>query len=222
MPHASRYTGRMACTICANRRSRRFCPGVQGDICATCCGEGREITVRCPFECEYLQESRKHQKTGIEDPGQLPNRDIPVTEEFLESRAELLASMSGALFQAALSTEGVVDFDVRDALAALIRTYRTLASGIEYQTRPENRLAAGLYGDLQGAIAAFRGQETEALGMSKTRDNDVLGLLVFLQRFEFDRNNGRPRGRAFLDALRELYSYPPAGPPPPPSPLLFP
>jgi hypothetical protein len=40
--------------------------------------------------------------------------------------------------------------------------------------------------------------------MSKTRDADVLGMLVFLERVELDRNNGRPRGRAFLDLLRGL------------------
>ena len=42
--------------------------------------------------------------------------------------------------------------------------------------------------------------------MTRTRDSDVLGLLVFLRRIELDRNNGRRRGRAFLDALREFYS----------------
>jgi len=29
-------------------------------------------------------------------------------------------------------------------------------------------------------------------------------MLVFLQRLALDRNNGRPRGRAFLDYLRDL------------------
>jgi hypothetical protein len=33
----------------------------------------------------------------------------------------------------------------------------------------------------------------------------VLGLLVFLQRLEIDRNNGRRLGRAFLDFLREFF-----------------
>jgi hypothetical protein len=33
-----------------------------------------------------------------------------------------------------------------------------------------------------------------------------LGMLVFLQRVELDRNNGRRRGRAFLDMLRQCYS----------------
>jgi len=34
----------------------------------------------------------------------------------------------------------------------------------------------------------------------------VLGVLVFLQRIELDRNNGRRRGRAFIDGLRGFYS----------------
>ena len=38
---------------------------------------------------------------------------------------------------------------------------------------------------------------------------DVLGLLVFLQYFGLDRDNGRRRGRAFLSALGEHYPAPP-------------
>lgn len=219
---ATGYTGRMVCAICATRRPRRNCPGVHGDICAPCCGEGREITVRCPLDCEHLREARRHDKAPEIDVSQLPNRDIKVTEEFLESREELLEAMADALLQAALETEGVVDLDVRDALAALIRTYRSRASGIEYETRPENRLAAGLFDAAQEGIEEFRKQETELLGMPKTRDNDVLGLLVFLQNFEFDQNNGRPRSRAFLQALCDVYSYPAAPAAPPPSPLILP
>jgi len=44
--------------------------------------------------------------------------------------------------------------------------------------------------------------------MTKTRDADVLGLLVFLQRFGLNTDNGRRQGRAFLSALRE--AHPPA------------
>ena len=41
--------------------------------------------------------------------------------------------------------------------------------------------------------------------MTKTRDADILGLLVFLQRLEFARNNGKKRGRAFVDFLSRFY-----------------
>ena len=174
----------------------------------------------CPLECEYLREARKREKGGVGRPDPLPNLDIRVSEELLKSRQELLESMVRALVQTALLTEGVADLDVRDALAALIRTYRTLATGLQYETRPENRLALGLYSAMQQAVAAFRGGEAERLDMRRTRDSEVLALLVFIQHFEFGTNNGRPRGRACLDALREYYGVPPRAAPPSASPLL--
>jgi hypothetical protein len=109
------------------------------------------------------------------------------------------------LMRVASDTPGVVDFDMRDALDALTRTYRTLQSGVYYESRPTNPLAAHICDAAQAGIAKFRHDETESLGMTKTRDADILGLLVFLQRFELDQNNGRRKGRAFLDALRAIY-----------------
>jgi len=194
----------MACAICQTRRPRRRCPGVGGDICTICCGTGREVTIFCPLDCEHLQDARIHEKAPLFNAEQLPNRDIRVSEELLESNHALLEFLSRALVAAALETTGVVDHDLRDALAALIRTYRTLQTGIYYQTLPENALAAEVFRAVEGAVDAFRKEEIELLGMSKTRDADVLGMLVFLERVELDRNNGRPRGRAFLDLLRGL------------------
>jgi hypothetical protein len=169
-----------------------------------------------------LQEARKHEKPGGQCLHPLPNGDIAPTKEFLASHEELLETIADALFRKAMNTEGAIDFDVRDALAALIRTYRTMATGIQYETRPENRLAAGLYAAVQNSVAAFRSRETKALGMLKTRDGDVLRLLVFFQHFELDRNNGRPRGRAFLNVLRDFYPEPPGEEPHSASPLFFP
>lgn len=134
----------------------------------------------------------------------MPDPDIRVSEELLEDNAELLEFLSQTLAAAALDTPGAVDRDLRDALVALVRTYRTLQTGIYYETLPENALAARIFRTTEEAVAEFRQQETKRLGMSKTRDSDLLGLLVFLERLELDRNNGRPRGRAFLDLLRRL------------------
>jgi hypothetical protein len=203
----------MACAICQIRRPRRFCPGVRGDICSLCCGAEREVTVNCPFECEYLQEARRHDKPVELEESTIPNRDIRLTDKFIEEH-ELLTTVAGsALLGAALDTPGAVDQDAREALDALIRTYRTLQSGVYYDTVPTNPLAANLYRMVQGAIADFRQREQQQLGVSRTRDADVLGILVFLQRIELDRNNGRPKGRAFLDALRVYYSAVPDAPP---------
>jgi hypothetical protein len=213
----------MACAICETRRPRRFCPGVRGDICSICCGSEREMTVSCPFECEYLQEARRHDRLAPLDPKDIPNQDIRITDRFVEEHEILLTVAGNAIFAAAMDTPGAVDYDVREALDALVRTFRTLQSGVYYETVPPNPLAANIYGLTQRAIAEFRQREQQQVGVSRTRDADVLGALVFLQRVELDRNNGRRRGRAFLDSLRAFYSASAAAPEAaPPSSLILP
>ena len=194
------------CAICENRKPRRFCPGVRGDICSLCCGTEREVTVHCPLDCPYLVDARKHERHPDVDPDQFPNRDIKLTDDFLRENEELLVFLGRTVMAAAFDTSGAVDSDVRDALAALIRTYRTLESGVVYESRPENPLAGAIYAAVQEAVAGFRQHEQETHGMTRTRDRQVLGLLVFLQQLELDRNNGRRLGRAFLDFLRSFFA----------------
>lgn len=172
------------------------------------------MTVNCPFECEYLQEARRHDKPVPYDAAAVPNQDIPITERFVEEHEGLLTFTGSVLVGTALETPGAVDYDVREALEALIRTYRTLQSGVYYETVPPNPLAANIYRGVQEALAGFRQREQQELGMSRTRDADILGVLAFLQRVELDRNNGRQRGRAFLSSLHAYYSERAAPPDP--------
>lgn len=195
----------MECAICETRRPKRFCPGVRGEICAICCGTEREVTVECPLECEYLMESRRHDKPVKLTGADLPNRDISVSEKMLRENELLLMFLCGGLLRAATETPGVIDYDVREALESLIRTYRTLQSGVYYESRPANPLANVVYEALQQAAAEYREEEKKQLGMTRTRDGDVLAMLVFLQHFELDRNNGRKRGRAFIHTLGSFY-----------------
>src|SRR5271154_1130369 len=126
----------MKCQICGVRKPRRYCPGVRGDICPQCCGTEREVTVDCPLECEYLRESRLHERppeAGADTP--FPNRDVNVTEEFLRDHESLVIFLCAQLLTASLATTGAIDFDVRDALDSLIRTYRTLESGLYYESK---------------------------------------------------------------------------------------
>lgn len=211
----------MTCAICETRRPKRFCPGVSGDICSICCGTEREVTVECPLDCEYLQEARRREKPTPVEEAAIPNRDILVTENFLRENEPLLVFTGRSLAGASFET-GAIDFDVREVLDALIRTYRTLQSGVYYETQPANLIAANIYRAMQDALAEFRKREQESLGISKTRDADILGVLVFLQRIELDRNNGRRRGRAFLDELRGFYYAEPESPEPTSSSLILP
>jgi hypothetical protein len=195
----------MSCAICHTRRPKRFCPGVHGEICTTCCGTEREVTIDCPLDCIYLREAHQHEKKEPADPHTFPNQDIRVTEEFLRDREPLLLFLTGSLLDATLATSGASDFDVRDALDALVRTYRALQSGVYYKTRPDNLIATNICRLMQTAIDEFRKEEPERTGRTQTRDADILGLLVFLQRLELDNNNGRKRSRAYLDFLSSFF-----------------
>jgi hypothetical protein len=170
-----------------------------------CCGTEREVTVDCPLDCIYLRDAREHEKVAPANPNNFPNQDIRVTEEFIRDHESLLLFLARTVLDAAFATPGAVDFDVREALDALTRTYRTLQSGVYYETRPANPIASNICRLVQTGIDEFRKQEPERGGMTLTRDADILGLLVFLQRLELDNNNGRKRGRAYLDFLRGFF-----------------
>ena len=164
--------------------------------------------MECPLNCEFLREGRRHEKPAARDATEFPNRDIQVSEKLLQAHEPLLAFLSLTIFQTAMNVPGVVDGDVQEALDGLIRTYRTLASGVYYESRPNNLLAGSIYGAVQDALTEYRSAEQRELGMTKTRDADVLGLLVFLQHLALNCDNGRRRGRSFLDALREFQPAP--------------
>ena len=201
----------MACKICNARRPRRYCPGVGGEICTVCCGTEREVTVGCPLDCVYLREARSHEKPPAVDPKQIPNLDVEVTDSFLREHDTLLGFLMQTVAEAGLSTPDAVDYDVRDAIGALVRTYRTRQSGLYYDSRPDNLIAAAVLERIQKGIDEFRESMAKRLGLQVVRDADILGVLVFLQRVEYQVNNGRKRGRAFLDFL--LAQTPGAGAP---------
>jgi len=188
----------MKCTVCNTRRPRRHCPGLRGEICAPCCGTERENTIDCPADCEYLIEAQAHERAALPDPAQAPNADIRVPEEFLHANAPLVNFLWEALAHSVLGDSSIVDGDLREALDGLARTYRTLQSGLYYDSRPANLIAAGIYDRMRAAIDDYRKRRREEDGVTTVRDADVLGTLVFLQRLEWQWNNGRKRGRAFL------------------------
>lgn len=191
----------MKCHLCETRRPRRFCPGVRGDICGQCCGAEREVTVSCPLDCEYLLEARQHEKLQNPDPGSIPNRDIKVTEEFLNRNDRTVSLMSRFVLDAALNTPGAADQDIGEALEAMVKTYRTRQSGLIYETRPQNPLAGAIQQAVTANLAEFQLALQRESAMSTLRDADILGVLVFLQRAALHWNNQRPRGRSFISFL---------------------
>jgi hypothetical protein len=195
------------CKLCEKRRARRFCPGVSAEICPQCCGTGREITIDCPLDCEFLREARVHERPAPLTEKDIPNLDIELKESFIQEHEREVMELSLALARA-MERERAVDLDAREALDSLVRTYRTLQSGLIYESRPQNPYAAGIQERLAQAIEELRKNIAEEAGMEKLRDKDVLATLVFLQRLEIQHNNGRRRGRAFFDFLQMYFPEP--------------
>ena len=196
----------MKCPICETRKPRRFCPGLRAEICSICCGEQREITIDCPFDCPHLAEARLHEKQPTLDPGTFPNQDVQITDRFLREREAVLFFGGVTVLEAALETAGAIDYDVREALESLIRTYRTLESGLYFESLPQNPIAAAVHKYVQDQVASVRKKMAEK-GESSFRDVEFLAILVLLQRLELQHNNGRKRGRAFIDFLRSQFPY---------------
>ncbi len=197
------------CKICNKRRAKRYCPGVAGDICAVCCGTERENTVDCPLDCEHLQIARQHEHLSPLTPDDVPNQDIKVSEDFVREHEQVVMWLTLALKQA-MEKERAVDSDAREAIGAMIQTYRTRESGLIYETRPANPYAAAIQQAILQSIEELHKHVKEETGMHTLRDAEVLGALVFLQRIELQHNNGRRRGRAFFDFLRSYFPEPPA------------
>lgn len=163
------------------------------------------MSLSCPFECIYLKEAHEHEKAVPIPAEQMSYPDVKVTEEFLREHEELLLFSVFALVQAALKTPGAIDADVLVALEALIQTQRTQQSGLVYETRAENAIPAAVQREFTTLFAEFeRAKKEREGGLSALRTTDVLYVLVFLHRFGQQTQNGRPRGRMYLDVLRQM------------------
>jgi hypothetical protein len=190
------------CKLCGKRRARRRCPAVHGDICTICCGTEREVSLSCPLECEFLQEAHRREKPILVDEKELSDPDVPVTEEFLRDHEELLLFCMVSLVHAALRTASATDADALEALEALIKTYRTAESGLLYETRPVNTIAASVQRALSESLADYQKVRAERESLY-FRNAEILAVLVFLRRMGQQNQNGRPRGRMYLDLLKQ-------------------
>lgn len=197
------------CKLCEKKRAKRYCPGSGGEICPSCCGAERENTIDCPLDCEFLREARLHEKPAPPAVESLPNADIPLNDKFLREHEPIILFLCLTL-RTSMESSKAVDSDAREALDALIRTYRTLESGLIYESRPTNPFAAEVQEGLKKGIEELKKMVAEESGVQSLRDSEILGCLVLLERLELEYNNGRRRSRAFLDFLRTSFPAKPS------------
>lgn len=177
---------------------------MEGEICSQCCGRHREDIIDCPIECTFLIESRMHVMTKAMDPTRYP--DLMPREEFIAANQNLFTLTAMSLFAAALKTKNCIDHDLLDCLDAAIRNRRAQKSGLIYDGKPDNLIAAEMLETFDQRIEVFLSQHAEWYGQKPLPDADLLEMLVFVRMLGGSHENGRRKGRAFLHLLHGIAS----------------
>lgn len=196
----------LVCPICNKRKAKRLCPARAESICSICCGTEREVTIDCPSDCTYLAASREYDLERRQiDWSKVPFPEVTFNRGFAESNEALLLDIDYAICSFAADHREVVDTDVLAVLHTLAETYRTRTSGIIYEKPLDYAPQRGLYEDLKKAIEEFLENATKRAGMATVRDSDIRDALIFLTQLCAAHLNGRPKGRAYLDLIREQF-----------------
>jgi hypothetical protein len=196
----------VSCPLCEKRKEARFCPAKGEKICAVCCGTEREVTIDCPVDCSYLLAAHRYED---EHPRELladtPLLDVTIPSDIVHTQQQLMAALAFTVAKFCVSHPTATDTDALSALQALAETYKTLATGIYYETQPAAQLPRELYAALTAFISEVKQQQAQQTGFSALKDSDIFSLLVFLYRMGLLRTNGRSRSRRYLEFLRHQF-----------------
>lgn len=135
------------------------------------------------------------------DAASIPNMDIEVDDAFLEANEFLILLLTIPIARLVKSEPAITDHDMREALEAMVKSARTLQSGIVYEHLPTNPYAASVCETLRDEIEKLRARAAAADPDAAVTDKQLLGIFVFLQRLEYTWNNGRRKSRAFIDII---------------------
>jgi hypothetical protein len=128
--------------------------------------------------------------------------DVPIAEQFLYEREELILGLSFALSKSARADRSLMDRDLITAIGSLAKSYETLVnSSLIYEPTTTNVVHQNIAREVETMVKEFRAAEQQHTGQIRLRDSDVLKALVFLMRMGLSRTSGRPKSRAFIDFL---------------------
>ncbi len=151
------------------------------------------------MDCEFLIESRIHEKQGPLDENIL--RQFQVTNDFIRDNQPLFTATAIAVLNGVLDSQGSLDGDVRESLDAALRNRKIRESGLVYEAKPDNRIAASILDVFEQRLIEFRKESEKWEGFPRIKDSDETKMLAFLKALEASHNNGRPKSRAFIHFL---------------------
>lgn len=134
------------CRLCGGGKAKRQCPAVGGGICPSCCGTKRQVEIRCPPECGWLQSARAHPHAAQQ---RQQERDASLIVPLIRGLDEgpygaLITCLQAALAARATLTPVPLDVDLLEAVRAVAATAETSLRGVLYEHVPESPVAARL------------------------------------------------------------------------------
>ncbi|MDX2268350.1 MAG: hypothetical protein NW208_09600 [Bryobacter sp.] len=138
--------------------------------------------------------------------------DIQLPEQFTQRQAPLLSFVAMVISEGLQRIDGIVDSDARTALTSLAETYRTRQSGLIYESKPKNPIAAALFELFELRVSEYTQAQAQQTGLPAVLEGHVFGAILFYLRLAQQLDNKRRYSRSFLDAVLGFL-------PPSPAPL---
>ena len=191
------------CPLCASRPAKRYCPAKMEQICAVCCGTKREIEIDCPSNCPYLRSGRDYEaEKRIPDPELMAKAD-QFNDEFFLTFAPIIDAVLSAVVAERKESQWLVDNDLIEVLKALTATFRTLSSGIYYETLPDNPIRQSLFRRIKSLFDQLM-QPSERIDEPSLKVSETLDILDFITLAAQANSSIRPKSRKYLDFLASM------------------
>ena len=152
------------------------------------------------MECDYLLESRFHREPA--PPDFTPYSEERIGPEFLETHETYINIYCTLLLTASSDLPGATDADLGACLDQAIRNRKAKKSGLYYDGRPDNRIAAQIMEKFEDLIVKLR-RDLEA-GPGEFTDRDELRVLMLVDVMRRSWDNGRRYGRQFMHNLTAI------------------
>ena len=173
----------MKCTVCRQRKGKRFCPAKNSQICTQCCGEKRVIEINCPADCVYLKSGQSYQwvKQMV---SQSQHSQDPLLQKKLNTTRQkfiqVVLDLEATIVKYAANLSSLADEQVLEAITLLKATYQTEERGLIYEHTSENPLAQALLRDLRDRLEEMR-RSPDSADSPSLRSSDLHDCLEVLE-----------------------------------------
>jgi hypothetical protein len=172
-------------------------------ICAVCCGTKREIEIDCPSNCAYLRSGRDYEaEKRIPDPELMAKAD-QFNDEFFLTFAPIIDAVLSAVVAERKESQWLVDNDLIEVLKALTATFKTLSSGIYYESLPDKPIRQALFRRIKSLFDQLM-QPSERIDEPSLKVSETLDILDFITLAAQANSSIRPKSRKYLDFLASM------------------